>query len=119
MNEENKKRLLDIFSESKELSQETGKVYIVCENCKYNDTLKPGTTIYSQSFSKKRSVMTEDEYALKCDDPILPRTKDYTCPNKECKSHKSIKNKEAVFFRIQDTLNVVYVCCACKTHWFN
>ena len=46
---------------------------------------------------------------------ILYHTREYTCPNKECISHKDPVQREAKFFRQNKTYRSIYICCACGT----
>ena len=31
--------------------------------------------------------------------------------------HKDLLNKEAVFYREKDKMNLTWMCCTCKTYW--
>ena len=93
--------------------------YFICNNCNYNTKLTPGTIIFNTSVSNN---VVEDEVVLKSRvlDKTLPRTKDFICPNKSCGTNKNFgsKDREAVFYRPdQNSYNLIYVCCTCKTSW--
>jgi len=47
----------------------------------------------------------------------LPRTKDFTCKNSNCITHKDSKLKEAVFLKIPKSYNLTYVCTTCHYSW--
>ena len=91
--------------------------YFICHNCGYYSNINPGTIIYSSGSNK---LEEKNNYSLLCQDKTLPRTKDYICVNKSCKSHDKSNDKEAVFYR-SNTHNyqLNYICCICKTHWKN
>ena len=48
----------------------------------------------------------------------LPRTKNYTCLNKKCKTHNDESIKEAVFFRELNSYKVKYVCTVLTLYLF-
>ncbi|AYV79782.1 MAG: putative DNA-dependent RNA polymerase subunit Rpb9 [Faunusvirus sp.] len=103
------------------LSDKAGPVF-TCINCGYEFPLKKGTTLYSKNNNSSNKYATDtfllNEFEYKADDPILPRTKDYICQNKDCVTHKkNDTTKEAVFFRIKDSYKTIYMCCVCKKAW--
>jgi hypothetical protein len=89
----------------------------LCTNCGSSFVIQPGTILYDFNLDTKGKATDEDDIELKCQDPILPRTKDYICPNKSCKSHNNSLEKEAVFYRNSSGYNLRYICCECKTQW--
>lgn len=84
--------------------------YFNCKNCAYTEPIEPGTKIYSKSSSNVNSDFKYMKYS-----DIIPYTRKYTCPNKECKSHTDFTKKEAKFFRVHNTFKVKYICLACDT----
>ena len=65
--------------------------------------------------------MNEIDIDLIISDQTLPRTKDYICQNKKCKTHNSSNyfEKEAVFYRPNpDKYITKYACCVCKESWY-
>lgn len=113
------KKLLTLFKKTS--AKKTGfGVYFTCDNCGYFTSVRPGTILYKESYNKTTKIVLLDDYSLTCEDPTLPRTKDYICQNKECPSHnkKNLATKEAVFFRPnKNEYNLIYVCCMCKKGW--
>lgn len=93
------------------------KFFFVCNNCSTSYVLQPGTSIYSINFDKSVGGMIDEDVSVKIQDPILPRTKDYICPNKTCESRKDSKNKEAIFYRNGKDYHLKYICTICKTQW--
>lgn len=90
----------------------------LCTNCGTSYVIQPGTIFYNINLNNKSKAQTDDDVELKCMNPILPRTKDYICPNSSCKTHKDLLNKEAVFYRVaHEEYNLKYICCTCKTQW--
>ena len=60
---------------------------------------------YTEKYSNKSYLYKGDIYLeLQNNNNILPRTKDYICPNIKCKAHdKKYVDREAVFYRINKT----------------
>jgi hypothetical protein len=91
--------------------------YFVCTNCCYNEQIKPQTLIFSKlNNSAIQDILIED-YSYMIHDPTLPRTSEYDCVNKECKTHKHPELKEAVFLRAKKSYQLIYICIECKTKW--
>uniref|UniRef100_A0A6C0LYT6 Uncharacterized protein n=1 Tax=viral metagenome TaxID=1070528 RepID=A0A6C0LYT6_9ZZZZ len=89
----------------------------LCSNCNTSYVIQPGTILFNISFDTKNKTGEDDEVLNIIQNPILPRTHDYICPNKSCDTLKSDKNKEAVFYRDRHGYNTKYVCCVCLTRW--
>lgn len=96
--------------------------YFQCDNCGFKFQMANGTIIY------KNNIINDDTLLLsninieqKVNDLTLPRTKNYICKNKECSSNKNLKdiNREALYFRTQNSYQLIYICMNCKTSWFN
>ena len=62
-------------------------------------------------------INNKTDNKLICKNPILPRTRDYTCKNPKCLTLKDDSKKEAVFYKDENTYKTVYVCCNCFTNW--
>ncbi len=91
-------------------------MYFICKNCGNNELIKEGTLIASKVSSNNNSEtnFNPKEYLQM---KILPRTRQYDCPNEKCISHKQIDKKSAVFMRIPDSYKVRYICEACEFAW--
>lgn len=96
--------------------------YLSCTNCATTYFLEPGTIL--DSINYERSIVSNDyDSKIRAHDPLLPRTKDFICPNSKCVSNikktdkKVLIEKEAVVFRNTKEYNVTYICCQCNTQW--
>jgi hypothetical protein len=93
--------------------------FFICNNCNYHIKLISGTKIFTAHIKEKR-IDDESLLQLRANDNTLPRTKDFICPKKDCKSNKKEFEhiREAVFYRpFQDEYNLKYICCTCMTSW--
>lgn len=95
------------------------KAFFECSNCGYMEEMPPGTMISSRTTAK---VVTEfhdhSRYRDMIHDQTLPSTRNYVCPNKDCRSHKEHDLREAVWFKAnRGSYATVYVCKACQTVW--
>ena len=89
-----------------------------CNNCNYKKKIKDTIRLYQYNVDSIYSVVRSiDDNKLLFMNPIYPRTKDYSCKNINCVSHKDAKNKEAVFFREKDSYLTNYICGICYNSW--
>jgi len=93
------------------------EMYFLCKNCGNSETIKEGTIIVSRESS--RNVSLDNNFNAKeyLQMNILPRTRQYSCPNDKCESHKKAEVKSAVFMRLPNTYKVRYICESCETTW--
>jgi len=113
--EKKKKDILDTFSKLKK--KEASNYYYNCTNCESTFDIDPNTLIYSINFDINNGIVNNN-VDMKINDPILPRTKDYICPNKKCESHNNSKNKESIWYRtVPNEFNIEYICCVCNERW--
>jgi hypothetical protein len=98
-----------------QLIDDNKKVYFECNNCGYFTEMQPGTKIFSRTSSEISQTVGYSNYEAMLNSSILPRTRNYKCPNNNCESHKDASKREAVFFRLNNTYKIKYVCSACKT----
>lgn len=71
-----------------------------CNNCNNIQPIKKTILLYNLNIEDKNTFpKTLENNEFICNDPILPRTHDYTCKNPNCITHKNIKSKEAVFYK--------------------
>ena len=105
----NKKKISSIISNK---SENIYDIFYKCNDCSYSKLIEPNTLIYSESVKKEESHLTDLSYLI--DDPLYPRTKNYTCINKECESHTST-NKMALFKRMNN--KKLLICEICKHQW--
>ena len=95
------------------------KIEFKCVNCNYRKPINNSIKLYEIDYvddnvSKFKST---SENKLLFNNPIYPRTKDYTCKNINCITHKDTKNKEAVYYKDKKTHLLVYICGVCFTNW--
>lgn len=97
----------------------SGKLYYECHNCGTRALVPAGTQIYRQSIVEQSETVADlDHYRAMCDDPTLPRTRNYTCPNAKCPSHKDPSQAEMVTIRPSTkSYRNISVCCTCTFAW--
>lgn len=109
----NEKKIL-IDQPIKTLSTEE-MAYFICNNCGYIKQIEPKTQIFSRTSTMISQSYDINEYKDMLYSDILPRTRKYICPNEKCESHKDPTKKEAIFFRLNNSYKIKYICTACKT----
>ena len=92
-----------------------------CDNCGYKSDILETIKVYEYNVSDEvRSVRSLDDNKLLTKDPILPRTRDYTCKKVDCPTNDPKKkgiNKEAVWIRNQKNFGIEYICTVCYSSW--
>ena len=100
--------------------ESSNKAYFRCTNCEYNAEIAEGTLIVSRTSehtSKDRSI-DPHKYRDMIYDMTLPRTRNYTCPNSTCESHKNASIRESVWFKpTAGDYSTITICTACETMW--
>jgi hypothetical protein len=121
INETEKKRIIDFYDTKFSQGKFISKFILKCNSaCGSEYPLPPETIVYSRNFKKTQLYFDDDNIDLKLNDPTLPRTKDYICPNDECETNNKKfdqTNKEAVFYHAKDLPHSKYACCVCKKSW--
>jgi DNA-directed RNA polymerase subunit M/transcription elongation factor TFIIS len=103
------------ISEIMESKQNQINAYFICNNCGYLRKIENGTLVFSRvSTDIAQSYATSDMKEMIHSD-ILPRTRKYSCTNTKCISHTDPSKREAVFFRMNNTFKIKYICLACET----
>lgn len=111
---DNMKKKLDILFNIPSI----GGIEFKCNNCNFRKKIKDTIKLYQINIGASYSVFRSmDDNKLLSLNPIYPRTKDYTCKNINCVSHKDIKMKVAVFFREKDSYMTNYICGVCYSAW--
>lgn len=101
------------FNQIFELTTSTGAEF-KCNNCNNIQPINETILLYNINMEEKNNKMrTLEENEFMCQDPILPRTQDYTCKNPNCITLKDKGKKEAVFFKEKNSFRVTYICCVC------
>lgn len=94
---------------------EHNKAYYICHNCGFHEEISDGTIIYT---NESQYI---DKYLINTDliyDPTLPRTRNYKCVNKNCKSYTDPNERVAIFFRQNpESYKIRYICTSCKSIW--
>ena len=88
--------------------------YFVCSSCGYSIEIKDGTKIFSRTADDLSQSYATGNYKNMLHSKILPHTRKYICPNDKCESHKDNTKREAVFFRKNNSYNVVTICKSCE-----
>ncbi len=115
LSDENKEKLNILFEKSTD--NITG-IMFKCNNCNYSKRIKETIKLYQMNVDSVYSVYRSiDDNKLLFMNPIYPRTKDYSCKNINCITHKDKSTKEAVFFREKDSYLTNYICGTCFNSW--
>jgi len=120
--EELKTNLSNMYRQTVKFQKSISNFYFLCTNCLTTYFLEPGTIIDSINFEKS-AIANDDDAKIRVNDPTLPRTKDFICPNSKCVTNTKsddtdvLVNKEAVFYRSGKEYNIKYICCQCNTQW--
>lgn len=97
------------------------KVYdadLSCSNCGYKKQISETIKLYEFNVNDNmNNIRTLEDNKLLCLDPTMPRTRDFTCKNVNCVSHKDPKNKMAIFTKVPKSYNLTYICCTCHFSW--
>ena len=91
-----------------------------CDNCGYKVDILETIKVYEYNVSDEvRTVRSLDDNKLLSKNPILPRTRDYTCKNVNCPTNDKKKNinKEAVWIRNQKNFSIEHICTICLYSW--
>ena len=109
-------RLLRRTESEKYINLSNSYLFLLKSNYKkkINETIRLYQLNIESSYSVYRSI---DDNKLLFMNPIYPRTRNYSCKNINCISHKDDKNKEAVFFRDKDSYLTNYICGTCYNSW--
>lgn len=89
-----------------------------CENCNLTKQITETTLLYQlnlEDTSVKIKSLEDNELTTK--NPLLPHTRDYTCKNPSCITHKKHEMKDAVFLRDKDSYKLNYICVVCFYNW--
>ena len=92
--------------------------YYYCKNCGYNIKIDNETFIFSRNKNSNNETFNTN-IVLNKYDTTLPYTKEYTCINKNCPTHKNPSIKKAIFYRKNNTYYIRYICTVCDSYWNN
>ena len=99
---------------------DTNKLVYYCRKCGNEDALLALQNVCVSKTLIKKSEQTFNhiinEYTKY--DPTLPRINNILCPNSDCTTNKSGKEREIIYIRYDDVnMKYVYLCCDCDTVW--
>ena len=114
LSDEQKEMLKQLFIEDTSFE----KIEFKCLNCNFRKPINSSIKLYEINLvnDNKSSFKSVQDNKILFNNPIYPRTKDYTCKNMNCITHKNKENKEAVFYK-DDQYKLVYICGTCYTNW--
>lgn len=101
--------------QEQETEDVTTQAYYICKYCFWSQKIKPGTQIMTKINSNgETSYLNLNKHKNKINSNILPFTRNFICPNKNCEGNKVKEKHEAVMFRVNRTMQMMYICCACE-----
>ena len=113
LSEEDKIKLNQLFEEIVSSGAE-----FKCESCNFTKQITETTLLYQINLENKiNQIKSLEENELTVKDPLLPHTRDYTCKNPSCITHKNQDSKDAVFFRDKGSYKMNYICSVCFYNW--
>ena len=91
----------------------------ICRNCGYQEENKKGGLILEIDLKEKISEgykILMNEFTKQ--DPTLPHVNTIKCPNIECETNTSEKEKDVIYLKY-DAINMkfLYICNVCDTKW--
>jgi hypothetical protein len=90
--------------------------YYTCTTCLFSKKIETGTLVTSIiGGNSQTGYINMDRFKNKVYEKALPFTRNYQCPNKKCKSRTDKEMREAVMYRIGETMRMGYTCTACNT----
>ena len=115
LSDDDKKKLNVLFENSNSFE----RIEFKCTNCNFRKPINNSIKLYeidlmNDNISNFKSI---EENKLLFNNPIYPRTRDYTCKNINCITHKDKTNKEAVFYKDKKSQLLTYICGVCYTNW--
>ena len=96
--------------------EENSKLYLKCNNCGFKESHNE-KVVFTLSYKNNNSQLNSISNKYVIYDNTLPRTCKKICPNEECESNKDESKREVVFYPMPKTMEMIYVCCLCKTEW--
>lgn len=96
------------------------KLVYYCRKCKNEETTMTTDNICVSKTQIKKSQQSFNHIINKYTklDPTLPRINNILCPNKDCVTNTSDKDREIIYIRYDDVnMKYVYLCSDCDTVW--
>lgn len=111
-------KLNELFENFTVIEDDSISAYYVCKKCFFSKKMDQQTTvIIRNSEDNTDSYINMNKFKNTIYNNALPRTRRFICVNKSCISHKDNTKREAVFYRLPDSTQVYYTCCACQSYW--
>ena len=101
-------------------SDDPNKLVYYCRNCGNEDKLLAIENVCVSKTQIKKSEQSFSHIINKYTklDPTLPRINTILCPNPECETNKTNKEREIIYIRYDDTnMKYIYLCSDCDTIW--
>lgn len=113
-----KKQIADMIEDMGN-SDENVRAYMVCHNCGFTKPVIPKFKILTKNpegIAAEHEYVNEAAIRNRIHMRTMPRTREFTCPNKSCPTHTQNVPNEAIFFRKSaNTYDTIYVCTNCNT----
>jgi len=121
LDKKSKSKIQSKISSLLEKMDESTGAYYFCKNCMYSKSIEPGALIVSRvNAGASTDYINYDKLKNRAKSKILPITRNYICINEKCdtnKKGKDRKQKEAVFYRVGNSIQVWYTCKICGSYW--
>jgi DNA-directed RNA polymerase subunit M/transcription elongation factor TFIIS len=101
-------------------SDDPNKLVYYCRNCGNEDKLLAIENVCVSKTQIKKSEQSFSHIINKYTklDPTLPRINTILCPNPDCSTNKTNKEREIIYIRYDDTnMKYIYMCSDCDTIW--
>jgi hypothetical protein len=111
------RKILSDLIENEKNSDENTTAYFYCDNCLWSTSIPNKTKILSVKSEGVDSMGNDyyDENVLRnfIFYPSLPRTRNFKCPNKKCRSHFGEPSEACFFRKNQISYDTIYCCSIC------
>ena len=100
------------------LDQDGNNLRRICRNCGYQEEEKGGLILeidLKEKPSEGYKILMNEFTPL---DPTLPHVETIKCPNSECDTNTSAKQRDVIYLKY-DAVNMkfLYICTVCNTQW--
>jgi DNA-directed RNA polymerase subunit M/transcription elongation factor TFIIS len=100
------------------LDQDGTKLRRICRNCGFQEEEKGGLILemdLKEKTSEGHKILMNEFTPL---DPTLPHVNTIKCPNGECSTNTSGKDRDVIYLKY-DAINMkfLYICTVCETQW--
>ena len=102
---------------NKNNSDNSKNTYFYCGNCGHSEIIKNNTVIFGKNIKINEEELLNENIINYKYDQTLPFTKNYNCIDNKCRTHKEPHIKNAVFYRIEKSYEIKYICTICNSYW--